>query len=146
MTSVASPPPASSPGPEGLRLFPFRALRFATSDPAALLSPPYDVIDEDERRELEASDPHNVVRLILPRDLDGQPRSAYQAAASLLSSWRSSGVLVPDPVPAVYVYEMEDGSAPRPLSVPTSCPMRWVRRSSVSCCSTRLLRPAPRRP
>ena len=111
MTSVASPPPASSPGPEGLRLLPFRALRFATSDPAPLLSPPYDVIDEDERRELEASDPHNVVRLILPRDLDGQPGSAYAAAASLLAAWRSSGVLVPDPTPAVYVYEMEEGES-----------------------------------
>ncbi|HVE31563.1 MAG TPA: DUF1015 domain-containing protein [Mycobacteriales bacterium] len=111
MTSVASPPPASSPGPEGLRLLPFRALRFATSDPAPLLSPPYDVIDEDERRELEASDPHNVVRLILPRDLDGQPGSAYAAAASLLAAWRSSGVLVPDPTPALYVYEMEEGES-----------------------------------
>jgi uncharacterized protein (DUF1015 family) len=111
MTSVASPPPASSPGPEGLRLVPFRALRFATSDPAPLLSPPYDVIDEDERRELEASDPHNVVRLILPRDLEGQPGSAYAAAASLLAAWRSSGVLVPDPTPALYVYEMEEGES-----------------------------------
>ena len=111
MTSVASPPPASSPGPEGLRLLPFRALRFATSDPAPLLSPPYDVIDEDERRELEASDPHNVVRLILPRDLDGQPGSAYAEAASLLAAWRSSGVLVPDPTPALYVYEMEEGES-----------------------------------
>ena len=111
MTSVASPPPASSPGPEGLRLLPFRALRFATSDPARLLSPPYDVIDEDERRELEASDPHNVVRLILPRDLDGQPGSAYAAAASQLAAWRSSGVLVPDPTPALYVYEMEEGES-----------------------------------
>ena len=111
MTSAASPPPASSPGPEGLRLVPFRALRFATSDPAPLLSPPYDVIDEDERRELEASDPHNVVRLILPRDLGGQPRSGYGAAASLLAAWRSSGVLVPDGTPALYVYEMEEGHA-----------------------------------
>jgi uncharacterized protein (DUF1015 family) len=111
MTSVASPPPASSPGPEGLRLLPFRALRFTTPDPAPLLSPPYDVIDEDERRELEASDPHNVVRLILPRDLDGQPDSAYAAAASLLAAWRSSGVLLPDPTPALYVYEMEEGES-----------------------------------
>ena len=116
MTSDASPPPASSPGPEGLRLVPFRALRFATSDPAPLLSPPYDVIDEDERRELEASDPHNVVRLILPRDFDGQPSSAYGAAASLLAAWRSAGVLVPDRTPALYVYEMEEGQAAHPRS------------------------------
>ncbi|HEV7654416.1 MAG TPA: DUF1015 domain-containing protein [Mycobacteriales bacterium] len=111
MTSVASPPPASSPGPEGLRLSAFRALRFSSSDPAPLLSPPYDVVDEDERRELEAADPHNVVRLILPRDDGGEPRSAYSVAASLLQAWRSDGVLVPDDTPALYVYEMEEGSA-----------------------------------
>ena len=111
MTSVASPPPASSPGPAGLRLFPFRALRFSAADPAALLSPPYDVVDEDERRELEAADPHNVVRLILPRDEDGRARSAYGAAAALLARWRDEGVLVPDDTPALYVYEMEEGSA-----------------------------------
>ena len=111
MTSVASPPPPSSPGPEGLRLFPFRALRFRGPDPAPLLSPPYDVIDEDERRELEAADPHNVVRLILPRDVEGEPRSAYQGAAALLASWRAEGVLVPDETPALYVYEMEEGSS-----------------------------------
>ena len=112
MTSVASPPPASSPGPpEGLRLFPFRALRFRGSDPAALLSPPYDVVGEDERRELEASDPHNVVRLILPRDADGDPGSAYRAAAGLLARWREEGVLVADDTPALYVYEMAEGDA-----------------------------------
>jgi uncharacterized protein (DUF1015 family) len=111
MTSVASPPPASSPGPEGLRLSPFRALRFSSPEPAPLLSPPYDVIDEDERRELEAADPHNVVRLILPRAVEGEPRSAYQGAASLLESWRSSGVLVPDDTPALYVYEMAEGDS-----------------------------------
>jgi uncharacterized protein (DUF1015 family) len=111
MTSVASPPPASSPGPEGLRLFPFRALRFRGPDLALLLSPPYDVIDEDERRELEAADPHNVVRLILPRVAEGEPRSAYEAAAALLETWRSNGVLAPDDTPALYVYEMEEGDS-----------------------------------
>jgi uncharacterized protein (DUF1015 family) len=111
MTSVASPPPAPSPGPEGLRLSAFRALRFAAPDLAPLLSPPYDVIDPDERRELEAADPHNVVRLILPRDVEGEPGSAYGAAAALLAQWRAEGVLVADDTPALYVYEMQEGSA-----------------------------------
>ena len=111
MTSVASPPPASPPSPEGLRLFPFRALRFSGPEPAALLSPPYDVIGEDERRELEASDPHNVVRLILPRDADGVAGTAYRAAAELLAAWRAEGVLVADDTPALYVYEMQEGAA-----------------------------------
>ena len=49
---------------------PFAGLRFATDrvgDLATVLCPPYDVIDEDERRELEARHPENVVRLELPR-------------------------------------------------------------------------------
>jgi uncharacterized protein (DUF1015 family) len=111
MTSVASPPPAPSPGPPGLRLAPFRALRFPGPDLAPLLSPPYDVIDANERRELEAADPHNVVRLILPREAEGEPGSAYRAAAALLASWRDAGVLVADDTPALYVYEMQEGEA-----------------------------------
>ena len=58
-----------------------------------MLSPPYDVVDEDERRELEAADPHNAVRLIPPRDTTGEPHGAYRAAAGLLRQWRADGVL-----------------------------------------------------
>jgi uncharacterized protein (DUF1015 family) len=114
MTSTASVPPASSPVPEGLRLSPFRALRYAGadgSDLSRLLSPPYDVIDEDERRELESADPHNVVRLILPRDASANPHGAYRAAADLLRQWRAEGVLVADDTPALYVYELAEGDA-----------------------------------
>lgn len=114
MTSSASLPPASSRAPAGLQLSPFRALRYADADRsrlARLLSPPYDVVDEDERRELEAGDPHNVVRLILPRDAAGSPGSAYRAAAERLRQWREQGVLRPDDTPALYVYEMAEGSS-----------------------------------
>ena len=114
MTTSASVPSASSPVPEGLRLSPFRALRYAgadRSDLSRLLSPPYDVIDEDERRELEAADPHNVVRLILPRDATGGPHGAYRAAADLLRQWRAEGVLRADESAALYVYEMSESIA-----------------------------------
>jgi len=98
--------PGEIPRPSGLVLAPFRALRY---DPqrvslAAVLAPPYDVIDDRQHAELEARDPHNVVRLTLPRDTAGPP-AAYATAASTLASWRSDGVLRPDPAPALYVYE-----------------------------------------
>ena len=114
MTSPASPPAASSPEPGGLRLVPFRALRYADAGGerlARLLSPPYDVISEDERRALESADPHNIVRLILPRDPSGDPGGAYRAAAATLARWRAEGTLRPDRSPALYVYEMAEGSA-----------------------------------
>ncbi|MFC9328249.1 DUF1015 family protein [Kitasatospora sp. NPDC057015] len=105
----------------GLSLSPFRGLRY---DPdrvgalAAVTSPPYDVVDPGRRLDLETADPHNVVRLILPRpepeDAGDRPDrdTRYRHAARLLRDWQREGVLAPDPVPALYVYEQrsaEDG-------------------------------------
>ncbi len=52
-----------------------------------------------------AADPHNVVRLILPRHPAGEPGSPFQDAAADLAGWLADGILVADPVPALYVYE-----------------------------------------
>ncbi|HVX47104.1 MAG TPA: DUF1015 domain-containing protein [Mycobacteriales bacterium] len=120
MTTHHSPAPSSPPSPDGLSLRPFRALRYADPDPARLalrLCPPYDVIDDAERSALERADPHNAVRLILPRPPAGSrpsdpaagPGSAdpqYQQAARLLRDWQRSGILHRDPAPGVYVYEI----------------------------------------
>jgi uncharacterized protein (DUF1015 family) len=114
MSSAPLSPPASIPEPEGLSLAPFRALRYAGvsgAELARLTSPPYDVVDADEQRALEERDPHNVVRLILPRDEIGSPGSGYRLAADRLREWRATGVLRPDAEPALYVYEMAEGSA-----------------------------------
>lgn len=93
------------PRPDGLVLAPFRGLRYAdTVDLAAVLAPPYDVIDDAQRAELEARDPHNVVRLTLPRESAG-PGSGYAAAAALVAQWRAQGILRPDSVDTLYVYE-----------------------------------------
>ena len=91
--------------PDGLVRAPFRALRYADAVPlAAVTSPPYDVIDADSAAALEEASDVNVVRLILPRDGAGEG-DRYAQAAATLSSWRAQGVLVPDPEPALYVYE-----------------------------------------
>jgi uncharacterized protein (DUF1015 family) len=113
MTAVDHVPSDSSiPSPGGLVLAPFRALRYATTEPrhlARLLSPPYDVIDPASRTALEEADPHNFVRLILPRDDRGGGLSRYQRAARTLEEWRSTGVLVTDREQSLYIYEMASG-------------------------------------
>ncbi len=73
----------------------------AKVDVSKVIAPPYDVIPEEERAKLEALDPHNAVRLILPR---GEGDARYQTAADLLAAWRESGVLVRDARPALYRY------------------------------------------
>jgi len=97
---------------EPLRLLPFRAVRYAETDPVSLgrvLSPPYDVIDESQRVALEAADPHNMVRLILPRE-DGTAGDQYATAAKLFAAWLDAGVLAVDSEPALYVYEQRHNS------------------------------------
>ena len=88
---------------------PFRALRYATEqvpDLAAVVAPPYDVIGTEERAELLARDPRNVVRLDLPiAEPRDEPDDRYRRAARLLSSWRTDGTLHRDPRPALYPYE-----------------------------------------
>lgn len=100
--------PSGQPHASGLTLTPFRGLRYAqgrVSGLAEVTSPPYDVIASDAADQLFAADPHNVVRLILPRHEACNPGDAYQDAARLLREWQDQGVLVPDPLPAIYVYE-----------------------------------------
>jgi uncharacterized protein (DUF1015 family) len=80
-------------------------LRYASAtDLAAVLAPPYDVIDDRERDDLAGRSPHNVVRLTLPR-AEGASGDAYASARETMAAWRREGVLAADAAPALYVYE-----------------------------------------
>jgi len=100
-----------APGASGLALAPFRGVRYAAdrvSGIANVTSPPYDVIGPGTVERLLKSEPHNVVRLILPGAGSGQsPRDpgVIELAARELRDWLASGVLVRDPQPALYAYE-----------------------------------------
>ncbi|WP_405819121.1 DUF1015 domain-containing protein [Streptomyces sp. NBC_00838] len=99
------------PAPKGLRLIPFRGLRYVperVGSLAAVTSPPYDVVVRpDGLHHLESADPHNIVRLILPQAATAADR--HRQAASTLRRWLTEGVLAPDPEPALYVYEQRHG-------------------------------------
>ncbi|MFI7365591.1 DUF1015 family protein [Streptomyces sp. NPDC050149] len=99
------------PADQGLRLIPFRGLRYVPEQVgslAAVTSPPYDVVVRpDGLHHLESADPHNIVRLILPQANSAAAR--HEQAAATLNHWLAEGVLAPDPEPALYVYEQRDG-------------------------------------
>jgi uncharacterized protein (DUF1015 family) len=87
-----------------LVMAPFRGLRFDSAvvgDLASVISPPYDVLDADTVRELEASNRRNIVRLILSRHFE----RPYLAVRKRLQTWREQGCLVADPAPALYLYQ-----------------------------------------
>ena len=94
---------------------PLRALRFeeARSDPLAqLISPPYDVLSDEQVGELCNRSPCNVIRLEHPTVALASFGGPYAAAARLLSQWTSEGVLGRDGEPRYYLHEQyfaEDG-------------------------------------
>ncbi|MGP3637449.1 DUF1015 domain-containing protein, partial [Streptomyces sp. 24-1644] len=100
----------SGPAEPGLRLIPFRGLRYVperVGSLAAVTSPPYDVVVRpDGLHHLESADPHNIVRLILPQADTAAAR--HEQAAETLDGWLAEGVLAPDPAPVLYVYEQRN--------------------------------------
>ncbi len=84
---------------------PFRALRFTekAGPIRELTCPPYDIIDESQRLSYLKRNPHNIIRLELPRDGE----DPYAAAGDTLRDWLQEGILRRDDVPALYVYEIE---------------------------------------
>jgi uncharacterized protein (DUF1015 family) len=118
-SSADRPHPAAT----GLEVRPFRALTYRRRDPehlARVSSPAYDLVTPDGRERLAEADPHNVVRLILPR-VTAAPgdtaadalRQSVDQAARTLHDWESATVLERDAAPAMWVYEMRprDGAA-----------------------------------
>ncbi len=80
---------------------PLRALRYDPERTGGLqdvVAPPYDVIDEELRLELEARSPYNVVRIDLPQGGDDR----YQRAAERLTGWRQERVMVRDEQAALW--------------------------------------------
>lgn len=109
-------PGAPPPEPDRLVLAPFRGTRYTDAvDLSAVISPPYDVVGDDELARLRAAEPHNAVRLILPEADDPAPTAdashplagatGYDSAARALTGWLAGGVLAVDDHPALYVYE-----------------------------------------
>jgi len=85
-------------------LRPFRGLRFdpeTVGDLGTVVSPPYDVLDADTVRDLEAANRRNIVRLILSRRFE----RPYLAVRQRLHKWRDKSFLRADEDPALYLYE-----------------------------------------
>ncbi len=85
---------------------PLQALHYDLGKTGGLqdvVAPPYDVIDQSQRAELEGRSPYNVVRIDLPQG-NGD---AYEHAARQLRDWRADGAIVQDEDPALWVLEQD---------------------------------------
>ena len=98
---------------------PFRAWRYNPELVAiqAAVTQPYDKITPAMQEGYYAASPYNLVRIILGKAMptDSAASNVYTRAAADFESWRRSGILRRDPVPAIYRYTqtfpLPDGSA-----------------------------------
>ena len=93
---------------------PLRALHYDQSVVGALadvISPPYDVIDAEQREALLERSPFNVAAVDLPK---GEP-DPYRVAGEQFEAWQMQGVVVRDPEPSLWAhtqtYTGPDGQA-----------------------------------
>jgi uncharacterized protein (DUF1015 family) len=95
---------------------PLRALHFdlgRVGSLGAVATPPYDVIDPEQRATLAARSPYNAVHVDLPED----GPDPYAHAAELLAAWQADGALVRDAEPALWAL-VQDYTGPdgRPMT------------------------------
>ena len=89
-------------------LAPFRGITYnfeAGLDLSKLVTPPYDVISDEEQEFYYQSDPHNIIRLILGKrkigDIDWD--NQYTRAAEFFRKWQREGILVRSENPCIYL-------------------------------------------
>lgn len=85
---------------------PLRALHYdlpVAGDLDALVAPPYDVIDANQRAELMARSPFNVVAVDLPQ---GDP-DPYELARATFEDWQLQGAIKRGPEPAIWAHTQD---------------------------------------
>ena len=88
---------------------PFRAVRPTKELASQVASPPYDVVNRAEAREIAKGNPYSFLHINKPDidlkdDIDSHDPLVYQAGRSNLDEFLSSGVLVKDEVESFYLY------------------------------------------
>lgn len=89
---------------------PFRGLRYArekVGDLAQIITPPFDVINEEAQARYYERHPYNVIRLELGRQepTDNTLNNVYTRAAVTLSEWRLQAILYQEALPGYYLYQ-----------------------------------------
>src|SRR3954464_15750956 len=94
---------------------PFRALRPARENAAAVSSVPYDVVSTEEARQLAAGNPLSFLRVTrseidLPAGADPYSPRVYEKARENLAALREQAPLVIDETPSLYFYRLRMGA------------------------------------
>jgi len=85
------------------KIYPFKGWRYnldIVSDLSKVISPPYDVISEQDQRNLYDLSPYNFIRIILNNN---PPPNRYVDSAKILSEWKTKKILQQDDNEVIYL-------------------------------------------
>ena len=87
-----------------------RGIRYSSDtvgDLAQVVSPPYDVISEEDQASYYARSPYNIIRLELGKEEPGDTslNNRYTRAATIFGEWRRDDILRQEATPCYYLYQ-----------------------------------------
>lgn len=93
---------------------PFKGIRPAKQFAAKVASPPYDVLNSEEARELAKDNPMSFLHVVkpeidLPSDVDHYDDSVYNKAVENFKKFRDEKILIQDELPSIYLYRQQMG-------------------------------------
>ena len=95
-------------------VYPFRGLRPRPDVAASVASPPYDVLDSDEARQMAGDNPHSFLRVVKPEitvdpSISPYDDRVYAAGRNNLRQMITDGVMAQDGQPCFYAYAQRMG-------------------------------------
>ncbi len=87
---------------------PFKAVVYnpeKIKDLSSVVCPPYDVISSVRQDYFHGKDPHNLIHLILGKDIPGEDK--YQRSALIFKEWFKNKVFVQEEKPVIFFYAQE---------------------------------------
>jgi uncharacterized protein (DUF1015 family) len=90
---------------------PLRGIRYAgevVGNLAQVVTPPFDVISEEDQARYYARSPYNVIRLELGKEepaTDTPLNNRYTRSAATFAEWRKNGILWQEAAPCYYLYQ-----------------------------------------
>lgn len=93
---------------------PFRGVRPRPDMIKLVASPPYDVLNSDEARQMASENRHSFLHVVkaeidLPEDVDVHSEEVYRLSAANFLKMRDEGVFTVDDTPCFYVYQLKMG-------------------------------------
>jgi uncharacterized protein (DUF1015 family) len=97
-----------------MKIYAFPGTRYRTPDAGSLAAPPFDQINERQRRAFHASSPHHFSQLTRP---DPDAADQHHHARELHDQWLRDGVIAADAEPSLYPYAIHQRDGNRRLGL-----------------------------